>query len=432
MHVVLGLIVAGIVCYLIYRTFLAPSAAPALASPAARDERAFAFLSNGMLFYREHGGEVNQLHSPYAQESADRRERARARHGWKKGTSFGIAAGGSMRSFDPADKPILVTSAAYEPGGHLLYFLKDDNVGGLFRREAASGNEIRVLLRQNLHLGDLSLSPDGALLAACSVQSDGVANIALLKTEGENYREVTGGDTVDSAPAWIPGVPNRLLFQSSGLARNEEGYVVTQGPAGIEMLDMESGTVKSVLKDPGFDYLKPRVCPAGNLLFIRRPFEGPRYGMGNILIDTLLFPFRLLRAVFHFLNIFSLMYTRKPLTSASGPAMQADLKNILLQGRRIDAQKALRSERPVQGVPSLVPNSWELVSRDRDGVERVLATNVASYDVGADGTIVYSNGRGVFILDQDGSPRLAVTGELVADVVAADFHGFIPPNPASA
>lgn len=375
MHVVLGLIVAAIVCYLLYRTFLAPSAAPAMTAPAARDDRAFAFLSNGLLFYRERGGELTQLQSTYAQEAVDRRERVRERHGWKKGTSFGIAAGGGMRSFEPAEKPALVTSAAFEVSGDLLYFLKDDNVGGLFRRQAASGNEIRVLLRQNLH--------------------------------------------PDSAPAWIPGVPNRLLFQSSGLARNEQGYIVTQGPAGIEMLDMESGTVKPVLKDAGFDYLKPRVCPTGNLLFIRRPYEGPRYGVGSVLTDTLLFPFRLLRAVFHYLNFFSLMYTRKPLTSASGPAMQADLKNILLQGRRIDAQKALRSERAVQGVPSLVPNSWELVSRNRDGDERVLATNVATYDVGADGTIIYSNGRGVFVLGQDGAPRLAVTGDLVADVVAA-------------
>jgi hypothetical protein len=83
----------------------------------------------------------------------------------------------------------------------------------------------------------------------------------------------------------------------------------------------------------------------------------------------------LLRAVFHYLNFFSLMYTRKPLTSASGPAMQADIKSILLQGRRIDAQKALGSEQPVQGAPSLVPNSWELVSRSREGVERILATS---------------------------------------------------------
>jgi hypothetical protein len=418
MHVLLGLLVAALLGYALYRTFFVRPATVSLA-PAGRSERALAFLSNGLLFYRERGGEVKQLHSAYVQEAIDRRERARERHSWKQGTSFGIAAGGNTRSFEAGDKPILATAAAFEPDGNLLYFLKDENIGGLFRRETASGKELRVLLRQNLHLSHLSPSPDGTMLAASSQQSGGVANIALFKNDGSNYREVTGGDTVDSAPAWIPGAPHRLLFQSSGLARNEQGYVVAQGPASIQKLDMESGSVAPILEDPGFDYLKPRVSPAGDLLFIRRPFEAARYGLASMLTDTLLFPFRLLRAVFHFLNFFSLMYTRKPLTSASGPAVQADIKNILLQGRRIDAEKALRSARPVQGVPSLVPDSWELVSRNQEGAERVLATNVASYDIGADGTIVYSNGRGVFVLEQDSSPRLALMQDLVADVFAA-------------
>ena len=418
MHIVFGLLVVGLVGFLLYRTFLAAPAVPLLA-PTANSDRALAFLSNGLLFFRERGGEVRQLHSTYVQESMDRRERARERHGWKKDTSFGISAGGRMRGQAAPDKPPVVTTAAYEPGGNLLYFLKDDNVGGLFRRMADSGNEIRVLLRQNLHLGDLCLSPDNTLLAASSQLNDGPAHIALVEREGDNYREVTGGDTVDSAPAWVPGVANRLLFQSCGLGRNEQGYIVARGPASIQMLNMESGSVASVLENPAYDYLKPRVCPAGNLLFIRRPYEAPRYEMNNLLLDTLLFPFRLLRAVFHYLNFFSMVYSRKPLTSASGPEMRADMKDILLQGRRIDAQKALRTARPVQGVPSLVPNSWELVSRDREGMERVLATNVAAYDISAEGTIVYSNGRGVFVLEQEGPPRLAVTGDLVGDVVAA-------------
>lgn len=418
MHVVLGLIIAAVVAYTVYRVFFMRPAPPSI-TPTHRSDRAFAFLSNGLLFFREQGGAVQQLHSAYAQESADRRERARGRHGWKKGTSFGVAAGGGMRDFEPADKPVLATSAVYEAGGNLLYFLRDDNVGGLFRREAASGNEIRVLLRQNLNLSDLSLSPDGARVAASSQSSDGVANIILLDIDGNNLREATGGDTVDSAPAWIPGVANRLLFQSAGLARNQQGYVVAQGPASLQMLDMESGRVSPVLENPAFDYLRPRVDPAGNLLFIRRPYEMPRMGLGNVILDTLLFPFRLLRAVFHYLNFFSLMYSRKPLTSASGPATQADLKDILLQGRRIDAQKALRSANLVQGVPSLVPESWALVSRTREGVDTVLATHVASYDISSAGTIVYSNGCGVFILEQGGTPSLAVTNELIADVVAA-------------
>ena len=417
MHLLIGLLLVALAGYVIYRTFFMTAGSPATV-PVTRSERGFAFLANGLLFYRERG-ELKQLHSAYVQEAVERRERLRDRNNWKQGTSFQISAGGGARSFEPGDKPIMATSAVFETNGDLLYFLRDDNVGGLFRREMESGKELRVLLKQNLNLGDLNLSPAGDQLAASSQQSGGVANIVLLRTDGSNYRQVTGGDTVDSAPAWIPGAPNRLLFQSTGLARNEQGYIVAQGHASIQKLDMESGSVTPVLENARFDYLKPRVCPAGNLHFIRRPFEAPSYGVGSILTDTLFFPFRLLRALFHYLNFFSMMYTRKPLTSASGPAVNADIKDILLQGRRIDTEKALRSARAVQGVPSLVPDSWELVGRDQEGVERVLATNVASYDISSDGTIVYSNGRGVFILEPNGSPRLALTEELVADVVAA-------------
>jgi len=420
MHIVIGLVIAVVLAVLVYRLLHTRRAPDEFAAPSSRSARGFAYLSNGLLFYRERGGAVNQLQSAYVQEAEDRRERMRQRHSWKQGTSFNVAAGGGMRSFEPGDAPIQATSAVFDAHGDLLYFLKDTTVGGLFRRVAASGNELRLLLRQSLCLNDLSLSPDGGMLAATSLGKGGVANIALLQSDGSGFREVTGGDTVDSAPAWIPGVGNRLLFQSCGLARDEQGYLVAQGPASIQKLDMESGSVTPILDDPRFDHLKPRVGAGGELYFIRRPFEAPQYAVNSMLLDTLLFPFRLLRAVFHYLNFFSLMYSRKPLTSASGPAVKADMKNILLQGRRIDAEKALRSSRAVQGVPSLVPDNWQLVRRDPSGNEQVIATNVATYDVGPDGGIVYSNGRGVFELTAAGSASIAVVEALVTELAAAN------------
>lgn len=417
MHVVVGLLVVALLVYLIHRAMSARSSGGDAPS-SERSDLPFAFLSNGLVFARARGGRVEQVHSTYAQEAADRRERARSRHSWKEGTTFNVAAGGGRRGFESVDKPLVATAAAYTPDGSLLYFLKDDHIGGLFRRDAGSERELRVVLKQGLHLTDLNPSADGAALAASSHQSDGIANIALMNADGSGYRELTGGDTVDSSPAWIPGAERRMLFQSAGLARNGEGHILALGNASIQMLDLDSGTVTPVVDDAAFDHLKPRVAPSGDLLYIRRPHEAPRYGPGAMLADTLFFPFRLLRALFHYLNFFSLMYSRKPLTSADASGAQADMKDILLQGRRIDLEKALRSTRPVQGVPSLVPESWLLVARNRDGQERVLATNVASYDVSPDGTVVYTNGRGVFVLDVDGTSRIAVTDQLVGDVVA--------------
>lgn len=416
MHILIGLAAIALVAFFLWRANSGRGAAPAAALQASG--RGLAFLANGQLWLRTTGGQPAPVESTYAREAADRRERTRERHSWKQGTSFGIAAGGGMRSFESADAPFLVTSAVFQDDGSLLYFQKDAAIGGLFRRDAASGNEQRLLLKPGLNLAGLALSPDGAQLAASSRHSDGIGNIALMQPDGAGSREVTGGDTVDSNPCWIPGSPKHLLFQSAGLARNEGGYIVAEGPASIQRLEMDTGTVVPILDDPRFDYLRPRVCPRGNLHFIRRPHEAPQAPWSATLLDSLLFPFRLLRAVFHYLNFFSMMYSRKPLTSANGPAREADLKQLVLQGRRIDAEKALRAGASSHGVPSLVPANWELVRLDPQGREDVLARHVASFDIAPDGTVLHSNGRGVFVLDRQGAPRLALTQALVSDLVA--------------
>ena len=141
--------------------------------------------------------------------------------------------------------------------------------------------------------------------------------------------------------------------------------------------------------------------------------------MGNAVIDTLLFPFRVLRALVHYLNFFSLMYSRKPLITASGPAAQADLKDILIKGKRLDAEAALRAGVRLNGVPSLVPASWQLVCRSPQGVEHVLASHVASFDIATDGTILFSNGFGVFVVEGANPPQVLLRDRLIADVIAA-------------
>ena len=418
MPLVIALLVAAIVVYLLFRLWGAGQSGHE--SPGvSRTDRELAFLSNGQLFHRETGGEPVALESPFVKEQLERRERATQKQGWKEGTAFNIGAGGARRGFEVQDAPINVTSAAFEPSGSLLYALKDGTVGGLFRREAESKRELRLLLKPALHISDLAVSGDGKRIAAASHYKGGKANIVVMDDEGNGMREVTGGDTEDSAPAWIPGAPHRVLFQSSGFARNEQGYIVAQGPASIQTLDMETNSVAPIVDDPQFDHLRPRVSQDGHLYYIRRPYEMPSYSPKNIVVDTLLFPFRLLRAVFHYLNFFSMMYTRKPLTSANGPKVEADWKNILVQGKRIDAEKALREARPVHGVPSLVPADWQLVKRSPQGEERVLASSVASYDIGPDGAVIYTNGRGVFAIEPDGATKHALTAGVVNDVMVA-------------
>jgi hypothetical protein len=378
-----------------------------------------AFISSGKLFYHAPGRELREVQSPHVRTMMDRMERQQQLHGWKQGTSFSRSYTGGERYASADGAGIRAASVQFSAPGRVVYFLKDESFGGLFEYDLEQDREKRLLHRQNLSLEDLAIHPDGHQLLCSEHARNGAANIVVMNADGGNWRELTSGDTVDTAPAWIPGQPDGILFQSSGLARNEAGYVLAQGPASIQMADTAAGTLTTVLEDPHFDFLQPRVGANGFLYFIRRPFEAPRYGVENIVTDALLFPFRILRALFHYLNFFSLMYSRKPLISASGPALQADLKQILIKGKRLDAEAALRAGGPLGGVPSLVPASWQLVCRNLRGEEQVLASHVASFDIAPGGTILFSNGFGVFALDGANPPRVLLRDRLIADVVAA-------------
>jgi hypothetical protein len=90
----------------------------------------------------------------------------------------------------------------------------------------------------------------------------------------------------------------------------------------------------------------------------------------------------------------------------------------MLKGRRVDAEAAMRSSRRVNGVPSLVPDNWQLVLRSEQGEERVLASHVASFDLTADGGVIYSNGFAVFALHPGGQPSLVLRDKLIAEVVS--------------
>ena len=378
-----------------------------------------AFISNGKLFYQAPGQELREVQSPHVRSVMERMERHQQLHGWKEGTAFARSFTGRDRHVSADAVGIQATSAQFVAHDRVLYFLRDDSFGGLFEYDLALDTEKRLIHKQHLSLEDLRLHPDGQRLLCAQHARNGAANIVVMDDDGSNYRELTGGDTVDTAPAWVPGQPDAILFQSSGLARNPAGYVLAQGPTSIQMADTAAGSLTVVLEDPRLDFLQPRVGADGFLYFIRRPYEAPRYGMENAVTDALMFPFRLVRALLHYLNFFSLMYTRKPLITASGPAVQADLKDILIKGKRLDAEAALRAGVQINGVPSLVPASWQLICRSPQGEEHVLASHVASFDIASDDTILFSNGYGVFALDGANPPQVLLRDKLIADVIAA-------------
>jgi hypothetical protein len=369
--------------------------------------QAFAYLSQGKLFLKSSDTDAREVHSEYIQQLLDKREKNQRLHGWKQETSFGTSfVSGRMRPEANDNLSVEFTGLTFVPGENkLLYFIRDEAFGGLFEHDIESGKELRLVHRQNLEYEDLHFDPERDGLLCTTRHQNGIANLLSMSRDGSEYRELTAGDSCDSSPCRVD--EHRVVYQSQGIARTSGGHIMAYGPASLQLLDLESSEIKSVLEDPTYDFLQPRVCSAGHLYYLRRPYEAPRYGGKSILVDIVMFPFRLLRAIFHYLNFFSMMYTRKPLTGAGGPDMQIDAKELMLKGMRIDAERALKRERRVNGVPSLVPSSWQLVRRTQSGEETVLARHVAAFSISADDSIVYTNGCGIFQLTPNGSATIA-------------------------
>ena len=89
---------------------------------------------------------------------------------------------------------------------------------------------------------------------------------------------------------------------------------------------------------------------------------------------------------------------------------------LTLWGRMIDTKKAM-AERSRNSDAAIVPKDWELVRRDKDGKEDVLATNVLAFDVAPSGEIVYSNGFTLFERTAEGVATKLCDDELIERVV---------------
>jgi hypothetical protein len=176
-----------------------------------------------------------------------------------------------------------------------------------------------------------------------------------------------------------------------------------------------SGEMKTLVENPNQDCLTPQMSADGVLFYIRRPYTtGSEFRPLRWLKDLAFFPFRLLYAVFQYLQFFSMMYTGKKLTSAGGArSPQMDLKDMLIWGSRVSAGQAVRDG---DEAPDLVPGSWHLV-RQRPGYDaEVLAKGVLAYDLAPDGSVVYSNGSAIFLLDPTGKTERIHVERLIEQV----------------
>jgi hypothetical protein len=382
-------------------------------------ESAIAFLSNRKLHVRKNGA-TRMVESAFERTVRERAASIERRNAWKtqgRGAMFMGGAFGAQQNA-PNDVPVLLTGLTAAPDGALLYSMETDAVSGIFLLDA-EGLETRLFHTADFRIRHAALDPGGAMLAATAFHKDNMqSNIALLPLHGTDFSEVTEGDSFDQVPHWVPGPRPRVVFQSAGIGRDAAGRFAGLGPCSIQQFDLDSKDLDEVASETDRDLLQPRQLEDGTLYYIRKPFESavPSASLLGSLKDAGLFPFRMARAVFQYFNIFSMMYTGKPLVTGKGAVQRRmDPRQLFIYGNLAKAQMAQSQEDEAQ---SRVPSSWELVRRAPGGQTEVMAKSVLAFDVALDGSVLHSDGAAITRLTPDGHSERVLQAELIEQVLA--------------
>jgi hypothetical protein len=386
-----------------------------------------AYLSRGKLHVKRGEAPAKLLESKFGESVRQRARDIQRRHAWKtegRGAQFMGGAFGGMHAQDPGEMPIAVNGLSTGcREGQLLYTLNTPDISGIFLLREGDYFEQRIFHSADHRVAQVCALPGQDPIAFVLRQKDGGATLAMMTSEGKEFAEITQGDSVDEFPRWVPGLPGRLVFQSAGIGRDARGIFTARGPYSVQQIDVTAGEMKCLAEDEKHDLLAPQISADGSLYYIRRPYEAPRgrASIGQMVLDTVLFPFRIVNALFHYLNFFSMTYSGKPLkTSGNARAKEMDMRRLMLMGNYVNALEIMKHSTD-QETPALVPSNWELVrSASRGaGPAEVVAKGVLSFDLEEDGCVLFSNGSAIFRVEGSRKPALVLKGDLIEHVIAA-------------
>lgn len=381
-------------------------------------KRTIAYLAQGSIRVKVGSEPPRTIESAFGNSIREKAVRAQQKNSWKAGGNDGSPFSGPVlwgKAAVATDIPLMVTSicGSREPGA-LLYSLESGSMCALLEVTGNGADEQRLWNDNNIQLRHVSVSRETGDMVFSVVHQNGTANIGV-KTHGQGgFKELTEGDSFDTAPRWMPGEGTKIVFQSAGIGRNFRGQFAKLGPFSIQELDAERGDMTTVLEDRQFDYLAPLVLPDGRMFYIRRPYAAhERLNPLTVLKDIVLFPFRLLYAIFQFLNFFSALFTGRKLTSAGPKGQDLHLKQMMIWGNLVRADA--KADKQEEGA-DLVPKSWELCCRSASGETKTLAAGVLAYDADAEGNIIYTNGSAISVLQADGRKQSVLRERMVQQV----------------
>lgn len=372
-------------------------------------------------------GKVTLVASAYQERYNRNREEIQAKKAWKtQGSSAqfqGVA--GQQSHFDGAQTQSKINGLAVMGGlDKVIYAITVNEMSGIFIKDLLDVGAVEGHVVHDSNVDFMSIDYDESqhkLIAGIRVSAYN-CHIGTVNMANGHYQVITEGDCLDENPTWSKTQSRLVFYDSCGLARNQHSGIERSAKS-ICSLDLVSGDLKEIVTDPNqrFDYVKPKEDRSGNLYYIKRPRKEVTKPQTSLL-DVAKMPGKVGKAVFGWLDFFTMRYSGDTLKSGGNSAnpakpQQKTPEQLFIEGNLINVQETMAQYKEAgEKYDGAVPRNWELVMQDRSGAVTVISRGVLDYALGDDGQVIYSNGKYIMLQVPNGAPKVLGTVDVATSL----------------
>ena len=309
-----------------------------------------------------------------------------------------------------------------EEGKKIVYSISFHGYSGIFIKSLIDEEELETHIihgsKAKFYSMDLKSGTNEMVVA---IEDSGIEkNLAVMDMNNGHYHFITEGDSIDENPVWGRASDNCIYFDTRGIGRDDSGQIVGYSTKEICKLNLETSEIEEVVAMKDFDCSLPKEDEEGNIYFIKKPYNMPVDKSASFK-DFVLIPVKLLKAVFNFLEFFTMRYTGEAFkTRGANPAKgKNDPKEMFIHDNLVNVEKSLKENQSSgERYPGIAPRSWELVKMDNKGDITTIKKGVIDFDLTSEGEIVYSNGKHIIKRSSDGTEKLLKEVELASRIRA--------------
>jgi len=372
------------------------------------------------------GGAAVFANCHYLEKYKKNRETLRKKNAWKTegmGAAFRGIHTQQGHDLEEIDGRAAVNGISFARDGKILYSMTVENYSGIFLKDPRNDAETEghIIHDNKVQFLNLDYQPQTDEFVASIQDAPWERHLALFAGKSPLFRKVTEGDCFDENPVWSKTGSRSIYYDSAGVGKDGSGRFIGVSEKVINRLDLDTGTIRECAAVPGCDCMQPKVDSRDELYFIKRPHN--KAGARTMTFkEFLLMPYRFLRAIYYWIEFFTIRYTGEALTSAGADPAQAkqkELKELFINGNIINAEQALKENKAGgEKYPGIAPRTWVLMKREKDGTLRSVKKGVLDFDLTRNNEIVYSNGKYLIKIDPAGSELVIDAIDLVGKVRA--------------